>query len=87
LIYLLSKPDHSAAEDQLDDDLDSDRIAYLAAFDPTRDGAVEGEALSAILGRVMIAILDAMLVEEIEPSERAAIRRGIDDARTGRRRP
>jgi hypothetical protein len=58
-----------------------------SAYGLAIEAAVEAEPLSAILGRVMVALLGEVPIEEVEPSERAAIRRGIDDVRTGRRRP
>jgi hypothetical protein len=83
MIYFLSLPDRSA----IDDDPDASRVAYATAFDLTREAAVEGEPLSAILGRVMVALLGTVPIDEVEPSERDAIRRGIDDAMAGLPRP
>jgi hypothetical protein len=69
------------------DPVDPGVAAYASAFDLTREAAVEGEPLSAILGRVMVALLGSVSLDEVEPSERDAIRRGIDDAMAGLPRP
>jgi hypothetical protein len=77
VIYSPSKPDRQSA-------LAGDSSS---AFDLAIEAAVGAEPLSAILGRVMVTLLGAVPIEGVEPSERAAIRRGIDDETAGRPRP
>jgi hypothetical protein len=77
VIYSPSKPDRRSALPG-----DSSTAVGLAI-----EAAVGAEPLSAILGRVMVALLGAVPIEEVEPSERAAIRRGLDDETAGRPRP
>jgi hypothetical protein len=85
VIHFAAASSPTATEDRFDDDPDTGLIADPDALDITCKAAVGGEALSAILERVMIAILGAVPIEQVEPSERAAIRRGIADTSAGRR--
>jgi hypothetical protein len=57
---------------------------YSIAFDLAREAAVEAEPLSAILGRVMSAILGTIPPDDCDPSELRAIRHGVADALNGR---